>query len=69
MENEELLAHMTKATIAKGDKLLIKFDVEKTGCILRYLVYKPPKGDDLDTADGIPPWTLSLSDDVKSISQ
>ena len=35
MENEELLAHMTKATIAKGDKLLIKFDVEKNGCILR----------------------------------
>ena len=42
MENEELLAHMTKATIAKGDKLLIKFEVEKKGCILRYLVYKPP---------------------------
>ena len=42
MENEELLAHMTKATIAKGDKLLIKFEVEKNGCILRYLVYKPP---------------------------
>lgn len=36
MESEELLAHMTKTTIARGDKLLVKFDVQKEGCILRW---------------------------------
>ena len=35
MENEELLAHMTKTTIPRGDKHLVKFDVQQEGCILR----------------------------------
>ena len=39
MENDELLAHMTKATIPRGDKLLVKFDVRNSGCILRYVIY------------------------------
>lgn len=35
MDSEELLAHMTKTTIPRGDKLLVKFDVQQEGCILR----------------------------------